>query len=89
MDADSGSGMTSVTEQEALVWVARLFDEAPEKIEPATKRGDTAAWDSLGVLTLLASLDSDFGIVLSDEEIHQMDEVRDILEILRRNGKLQ
>ena len=40
------------------------------------------------MLTLMASLDRDFGIELTDDEVQGLRKVDDILEILRRNGKL-
>lgn len=77
-----------MTQEEALRWIAGLFYETPECLTPDTARADIEAWDSLGALSLLASLDSDFNIVLPDEEIQGLTKVGDILLILRRNGKL-
>ena len=78
-----------MTQEQALRWVAALFSEPPHKVTPDTASIDIAEWDSLGMLTLLASLDRDFGIVLSDDEVQGMKRVADILEILRQNGKLE
>ena len=77
-----------MTQAEALDWVAKLFEEPPGKLFPETPRGDIPAWDSLGVLTLMASLDSDFGITLSDDQIQEIKKVDDILGILRKNGAM-
>jgi acyl carrier protein len=77
-----------VTQQEVLDWVAELFEEDSRQLTPDTIRDDIEAWDSLGVLTLLAALDRDFGIILSDDEVQGMRQVDDILDVLRRNGKL-
>ncbi len=77
-----------MTQQEALEWIARLFEEKPERVTPDTVRDDIPAWDSLGVLTLMADLDSQLGIQLSDDEVQGMKSVKDILNILQRNGKL-
>ncbi len=78
-----------MTQPEALEWVARLFEETPGQLSPETSRDDIIAWDSLGVLTLMASLDSDFGITLSDDQLQNMKKVEDILQILRKSGALQ
>lgn len=77
-----------MTRIEALKWIADIFEESADRITPDTPRSDIQAWDSLGVLTLMADLDQTFGIILSDAEIQSMKGVHDILEILRTNGKL-
>lgn len=77
-----------MTEQEAFKWIGELFEEDPRKLTPSMTRDDIQAWDSLGVLTLMAGLDNDFGIVLLDGEIQNVRSVNDILELLRRHGKL-
>ena len=76
----------SMTQEEALNWIAKLFDEPPGKLTPETLREDISAWDSLGVLVLMSDLDSDFGIALSDEELQEIKQVNDILEILHKRG---
>jgi acyl carrier protein len=77
-----------MTHIEALKWIADVFEEPGDRITADTPRSDIQAWDSLGVLTLMADFDQTFGIILSDEEIQSMKGVNDILEILRTNGKL-
>lgn len=77
-----------MTQSEALEWVARLFEEPPGRLTPETGRADIEAWDSLGVLTLMAGLDSDFGVMVSDEELQEIERVGDILEVLRKYDKL-
>lgn len=79
---------TMVTEEQALTWVAAMFAETPGRLTPETLRADIPEWDSLGVLTVMANLDSDFDVVLSDDEVQSLKKVGDILDILRRNGKL-
>lgn len=78
-----------MTLSEALEWIANLFEEAVEKIKPETTRDEIDAWDSLGVLTLIAALDEKFNIVMTEKEIEELKKVNDILDILRRNGKLE
>lgn len=74
--------------EDALTWIADLFEESVDDIQPETLREDIPAWDSLGVLTLMASLDEDFDILLTDEEMQKLQKIDDIFEILRNNGKL-
>ena len=77
-----------MTQREAVEWIAALFEIPPQELTRDTLRDDIPAWDSLGVLSLLAGLDSEFGIVLSDDDVPSMKGVGDVLEIMRRNGKL-
>jgi acyl carrier protein len=74
--------------EEALNWIAEVFEEAPGRLKAETLRKDVATWDSLGTLTLIAGLDERFDVHLSEKEIEGMQSVADILEILRRGGKL-
>ena len=74
--------------EEALMWIADLFEESVEDINPETLKEDIPAWDSLGVLTLMAELDENFGILLTDEEMQKLHKVNDIFDILRRDGRL-
>ena len=77
-----------MNQTEALTWIADLFEESPEKIQPDTKREAIPAWDSLGVLTLMAALDEQFDIILSEEEMQTLQSVQDILNVLTKNGKM-
>jgi acyl carrier protein len=73
---------------EAIAWIADLFEEPAENIQPETLKEDIPAWDSLGVLALMASLDEEFGILLTEEEMQELEKVNDIFDILNRNGKM-
>lgn len=75
-------------QEEALKWVAELFEESPDQLRPETPRQDIPTWDSLGVLTLMASMDEKFGILLSDADMKAMQKVDDIFAVLRQHGKL-
>lgn len=77
-----------MTQDEALTWIAAIFEEAPGSLAPETTRDDIPTWDSMGVLALMAGMDEKFGILLTDSDIRSMNAVADILEVLRRHGKL-
>jgi len=77
-----------MTQRDGVEWIANLFEISPEQLTPDTLRDAISAWDSLGVLTLMASLDTDFGIVLTDDDVLTIKKVGDILDIMRRNGVL-
>ena len=74
---------------DALKWIANLFEESIEDVQSDTQRDEMPAWDSLGSLTLIAGMDETFDILLSDEDLQSMNRVDDILEILRKNAKLK
>jgi acyl carrier protein len=60
------------------------------RITAETLRKEIPGWDSLGTLSLIAGLDERFDVHLSEEgDIDGMQRVSDILDILRRNGKLE
>ena len=80
--------MQIMTTDEALKWIAELFEESPENVTSETAREDIPAWDSLGVLTLMASLDENFDILLTEQDLRGMKKVDDILAILRNHQKL-
>jgi acyl carrier protein len=75
-------------EKEALTWIAEVFEEPLERIKADTLRKEIVGWDSLGTLVLIAALDERADIHLTEKDIDGMKSVGDILEILRRNGKL-
>jgi acyl carrier protein len=78
----------SMNTDEALEWIAELFEEPVENFRPETPRDEIPAWDSLGILTLMARLDEDFEILLEEEEVQELRSIGDILDALRRHEKL-
>ena len=77
-----------MSQNEALHWVAELFEESAAGIQPDTSRDAIPNWDSLGVLTLMAGLSERFDITVNADELAEMKRVDDILAVLRRHGKL-
>ena len=73
---------------EALKWIADLFEFPFSQITVETPRDQIETWDSLGMLTLMAKLDSEFNILLSDDEIVNFKSVKNIIEVFKRHGKL-
>ncbi len=78
-----------MTTSEAIEWIADLFEETPDNISIETKRDEMPAWDSLGILTLMARLDEDFEILLAEDEIQELRSVSDIIAVMQKNGKIQ
>ena len=77
-----------MNQDEALAWIADVFEEPVENIRPGTPRDAIVAWDSLGVLSLMAGLDEQFDIAVTDDELMALQWVDDILALLRRHEKL-
>ena len=78
-----------MTREETLLWLAEIFEESPDYIQPDRLREDVPTWDSVGVLNLMAGVDEKFGVVLSDKEIRAMTKVEDLLALLQQKGKIQ
>ena len=74
--------------EEALEWIAEVFEESPGRISATTLRKEIPGWDSLGTLSLIAALDERFDIHLSEQDIAAIQGVTDLFEILRRAGAL-
>lgn len=74
--------------QDALHWIAEVFEESPGRIDAGTLREQIPGWDSLGTLSLIAGLDERFDIQLSEQDIEALKSVADLLELLRRHGAL-
>ena len=70
---------------EVLAWVAEVFETPVDKIRPETKKDEIDAWDSLGILILMARMDEDFHILLTEEEIQRLRSVGDIIDVLRKH----
>jgi acyl carrier protein len=77
-----------LSQEDALKWFADLFGLPVASVSLDTPRAEIADWDSLGVLTLMAALDETFDFVVNDADMRAMKKVGDVLDLLRRNGKL-
>ena len=74
--------------EEALAWIAELFEENPDNVKADTPREKIEAWDSLGMLTLMSRLDEDFNIILEEDLASELKSIADLLAILRSHGCL-
>jgi acyl carrier protein len=78
-----------VNQQEALRWIATVFDDSVDRVTATTPRAAIAGWDSMGALMLLAELDEKFNIHVTEDQLESMKSVGDILSILQQHGTLQ
>jgi acyl carrier protein len=58
------------------------FDVDPQSVTMETKPDDIPAWDSVGHLSLGATLEEVFGISLDVDDLMEMESVRDIVRII-------
>ena len=77
-----------MTTDEALIWLAGVFEEPPENVRPEATREEIAGWDSMGVLTLMADMDDKFNIRLGAKDLKDMARVQDVLTLLKSRGAL-
>jgi acyl carrier protein len=77
-----------MTTEEALSWIADILDEPIENMRPDMPRSEIKGWDSLGILSLMARFDEDLSILLSEPEVQQFRNIGDILQSLRKHGRL-
>ena len=74
--------------EEAVNWLAQIFEEPAGRLKEDTPRDKIAGWDSLGTLSLIAALDERFDLHLPEAEIEGLQNISDVLAILRRHGHL-
>ena len=74
--------------EEALAWLAEIFEAPPESIQPDTPRDKVEAWDSLGMLALMARLDEELEIILDEDQAAELKTIGNVLEIMRAHGRL-
>lgn len=73
---------------EALAWLAQLFEEPAAHVTEATPRESIVGWDSLGTLALMAEMDEKFDIQLSEQDVTGFVTVGDVIGLLAARGKL-
>lgn len=71
--------------QEALEMFADIFDEDQENIQLGTNKEELEGWDSLGMLSLMAELDSRFNITLNAGDLGKLSGINDLVNMLKDN----
>jgi acyl carrier protein len=66
--------------------VAEVFGLPLESVTRATSHETVEGWDSLNVLNVLMSIESEFGVTVSPEEAAEFVSVEQILGVLRTKG---
>jgi len=58
------------------------FDIDPQSVSMSTTASDISAWDSVGHLSLAATLEESFEVSLDVDDLMEMESVRDIVRII-------
>jgi len=58
------------------------FDIDPQSVTMETKAEDVSGWDSVGHLSLAATLEEVFGVSLDVDDLMEMESVREIVRII-------
>jgi len=64
--------------------MAQVLDLSPEAIDRSVSTTTSSAWTSLNHLMLVSQLESEFGVVFSNQEIKELSSFPAIVEILGR-----
>jgi len=75
---------TAISQSEAVAWFAEIFETTESEISADTQREDIEGWDSMGVLTLMAELDDRFSIILSQDELENINSISNLLDVLKK-----
>ena len=60
----------------------QAFGVAPESVTMDTTPKDIPAWDSMGHVSLVSSLEQTFGLSFDVDEVMEMENVRQIVKII-------
>jgi acyl carrier protein len=72
--------------QRALQWLTDIFAVKNRVVTIDDTRDSLAEWDSLGSLLLLSALEEEHKIVISADELEAITAVRQICDLLEKNG---
>jgi acyl carrier protein len=59
------------------------FEVDPSSITVNTAPGDIKAWDSMGHVTLASALEHEFDVTFDIDDLMEMENVREILRVVR------
>lgn len=76
-------GGISMNQSEFLRKFEVALDEENETITPTTDLDDLIGWDSIGKITFMSFLDSEFGINISDKQLNDFKNVSDIIALIQ------
>lgn len=86
--ANVSTAPTRVTEQHAIQLIADALDVPASRLTLATKASDIPEWDSMGILSILSSLDRE-GVKCDIGNSESLQTVKGVIEAFRSAGKLE
>ncbi len=66
---------------------AKVFDNPNLIIEPQMTANDVDGWDSMSHLSLIVTVEKEFGIKISGAEVMRLKNVGDLLELINNKTK--
>ncbi len=66
--------------------VAAVLDLEPSEVSLDSSRENTEKWDSLAQLSILSAVEDTYGVMLSTEQMMQVDSIRAIRALLKTKG---
>lgn len=72
--------------QEAISWLANLFNVDETDIQLDLPRESLDYWDSMGMLLLMGELDDLFDFTLSEDQLNNIATINDLLGILKEKN---
>lgn len=71
-----------MSENEVLELMAEALEVEPGRLAPDTRIEDVSEWDSVGWLTLMASVEERLGVELVAKDVREMKTVDDVLRYI-------
>ena len=78
--------MNSSTEEKLKEILVKVLLVDGTKINDRMSRKDVEEWDSMAHLMLVSEIESEFGVMMSDDDITEIETVGDIKKVLRKLG---
>jgi acyl carrier protein len=78
----------TMTVQDVIDRIAETLQVPPEQLNLESRASDFDAWDSLGTMSLLLVLTSDYELTVPQGETQKLLSVRGIVELFERAGRL-
>jgi acyl carrier protein len=67
-----------------LQLLAQCLNTSESELSIDTKSDDLDTWDSVAIINLAISLEGEYGVSFTAEEVEQFNSVKAIVEVLRR-----